>query len=168
MKNTIIAVLVVVVAAGAWWYYYGTSPALAPSIDTATVDGSQGGNSAMPVPGSSGVTEKEVINVDVSMAAQVALTANGFSPQTVTIKKGGAVTFVNESGSGMWVASAQHPTHTAYAGTSLGEHCDDAVDVSFDQCNIGDTYSFDFDKTGSFKYHNHANSSQFGTVVVVE
>src|SRR3989338_1427496 len=166
MKNTIIAVLVVVVAAGAWWYYYGSSSALAPSTDTTTGDTVQGENSAMPVPGSSGVTETEVIDADVLMTAQVSLTATGFSPQTVTIKKGGTITFVNGGGGDMWVASAPHPAHTAYSGTSLQEHCSDAVDVSFDQCKIGDTYSFTFDKTGSFKYHNHTNSSQFGTVVV--
>src|SRR3989338_2393609 len=140
MKNTIIAVLVVVVAAGAWWYYYGASSALAPSTDTTTGDTVQGENSAMPAPGSRGAT--------------------------VTIKKGGTITFVNGGGGDMWVASAPHPAHTAYSGTSLQEHCSDAVDVSFDQCKIGDTYSFTFDKTGSFKYHNHTNSSQFGTVVV--
>ena len=68
----------------------------------------------------------------------------------------------------MWVASAQHPTHTAYAGTSLSQHCDDATDTSFDQCKSGSSYSFTFNKAGTWAYHNHSNSSHFGRVLVVE
>jgi len=67
----------------------------------------------------------------------------------------------------MWVASAVHPTHTLYAGTSLSEHCGNgAANDSFDQCDAGDDYSFTFKKTGEWKYHNHVNASQTGTVIV--
>ena len=165
MKNSLaILSVVIVVSLGVWWLFFQVPTAVAPSTDN--TNDTQGIDSAMPVPGSSGVIETEVINVDTSMTAQVVLTADGFSPKTVTIKKGGTITFVNESGSEMWVASAQHPTHTVYAGTTLQEHCDDTVDVSFDQCKVGNTYSFALDKVGSWKFHNHVNSSRFGTVVV--
>jgi plastocyanin len=85
----------------------------------------------------------------------VEYTDAGFAPATVTINKGDTVKFVNNSSGKMWVASAPHPTHTDYP------EFDEDVAVS-----NGESYSFTFDKVGSWKYHNHVNSSKFGTVVV--
>lgn len=94
---------------------------------------------------------------------------NGFSPSTMTIKKGDNVTFVNQSSSGMWVASAMHPTHAVYDGTNLNTHCAAGATPSFDQCKNtpnGGTYSFTFNKLGSWSYHNHSAASDFGKIVV--
>ncbi len=66
----------------------------------------------------------------------------------------------------MWVASNQHPTHTLYAGTALSEHCPDGSALAFDQCHTGTTYSFKFDKAGTWQYHNHSNSSEGGAITV--
>ena len=75
--------------------------------------------------------------------------------------------FVNESGGDMWVASAQHPTHKVYDGTSISEHCfTSGADASFDQCEAGNEYSFAFGKTGEWKYHDHVHPSKFGSIVV--
>ena len=79
---------------------------------------------------------------------------SGFSPKTVTIKKGTAVKFVNKTAMPMWVASAPHPTHTDLPG--------------FDQLSSGDSYSYTFTKVGSWKYHNHAPFGPGGVVVVTE
>ncbi len=99
----------------------------------------------------------------------VRYTANGFESPSVTISKGDTVKFVNESGQGMWVASDVHPTHTNYAGTTLSEHCQNGADNNaFDQCDTGDTYSFAFEKTGEWGYHNHVNASHTGTITVTE
>jgi plastocyanin len=92
--------------------------------------------------------------------------AQGFSPATVTIAKGGTVTWVNQSGAGMWVASDQHPSHTGYAGTSRQQHCPDTSGTAFDQCAPGDKYSFTFSKTGTWGFHNHVNATANGTVIV--
>lgn len=92
---------------------------------------------------------------------------SSFSPSSITVSVGETVTFVNNSGSGMWVASAVHPTHAAYGGTSLNEHCDDGS--SFDACQEiapGESWSFTFDKSGEWQYHDHLNASNTGTVVV--
>ncbi|MBI3558931.1 hypothetical protein HY085_00905 [Candidatus Gottesmanbacteria bacterium] len=78
----------------------------------------------------------------------------GFSPDSVTIKKGTAVKFVNKSSAPMWVASTPHPIHTDYPG--------------FDQKANGDIYTFTFDKVGSWKYHNHSPFSPGGMVVVTD
>jgi len=69
----------------------------------------------------------------------------------------------------MWVASDPHPAHTGYDGTSLAQHCATGSTPSFDECSSvakGSSYSFTFNKSGSWGYHNHANHSYAGTVVV--
>lgn len=102
-------------------------------------------------------------------AATVTLTNEGFSPKTVTIKKGQTVTWLNQASMDMWVASSVHPVHSAYSGTTLQQHCPDAQNSSFDACqgfSKGSTYSFTFDKVGSWNYHNHLDPNQTGTVVV--
>lgn len=94
----------------------------------------------------------------------VTYTGSGFQPATITVKEGDTVRWVAESGS-MWVASDQHPKHTEYDGTSRSQHCSSNADA-FDQCQRGQSFSFTFDKTGSWSYHNHFNQVQTGTVVV--
>ena len=175
-SSTLVAIVaVLVLLAGGAWYYSTMQPVPAPETDT-TVNI----NDASETGGDTGDTTTDAnegggvdVGVDVSAgssptSAAVTLGANGFSPKSVTIKKGGTITWSNQGGGGMWVASAQHPTHTAYSGTTLQAHCDDATDTSFDQCKNGSTYSFKFDKVGTWNYHNHSNASQFGSVVVVE
>lgn len=93
---------------------------------------------------------------------------DGFFPQEVTVKVGGSVTWTNQGGDDMWVATAPHPAHTAYSGTSLQQHCPDTDGNDFDQCANGATYTFKFDKAGTFPYHNHSNATKFGRVIVVE
>jgi plastocyanin len=102
------------------------------------------------------------------MSATVTYNGSTFSPSSVTIAKGGTVNFVATNGQSMWVASAPHPTHTGYDGTSESVHCAAGYTgpAPFDMCAAGTSFSFTFDKTGSFVYHNHLNTSAHGTVVV--
>lgn len=84
----------------------------------------------------------------------ITLTSSGFEPATLTIKAGDKVTWVNKSGSGAAVNSAPHPIHTDYPPLNLGTFPD------------GGTLSLTFDKVGTYKYHNHLNPSQLGTIIV--
>lgn len=97
-------------------------------------------------------------------------TSSGFQPADVTIQRGETVVWVNNASSPMWVASDRHPTHTQYAGSSLREHCSggDQTSAAFDQCSSGERFSFTFEKTGEWGYHNHERSAYGGTVTVVE
>ena len=94
---------------------------------------------------------------------------SGFSPSPVNIKVGDTVKFENKSIHNMWPASAMHPTHVVYSGTSLSEHCPDTANTSFDACKgfaPGTSWSFTFTKAGSWGYHDHLNASNFGKIVV--
>lgn len=105
---------------------------------------------------------------DMAMSATVALTGSGFSPRTVTIPRGGVVTWTNEGSGPMWVASAVHPSHAVYGDTTRSEHCASGYTgpVPFDQCDNGSSYSFTFEQSGTWQYHNHLDASQTGTVIV--
>src|SRR3989338_2640179 len=102
------------------------------------------------------------------MTATVTYDGTSFSPKAVTIKKGGTVAWNNESTGEMWVASAQHPNHTIYSGTSRAAHCPDTWRTGFDRCGGGNNYTFTFDKVGTWNYHDHLNATAFGSVTVVE
>ena len=89
--------------------------------------------------------------------ATITYSDTGFSPQSLTVKMGTPVTFINNSSGPMWVASAPHPQHTDYP--------------EFNQLKSvekGGEYTFTFDKVGTWKYHNHMNASSFGSVTVSE
>lgn len=89
------------------------------------------------------------------IATAIEYTAGGFTPSTVTIKKGQTVKWTNTTDQPMWVASAPHPQHTDYP--------------EFDQLKgveNGESYMFTFGKTGTWKFHNHLNSKDFGKVIV--
>lgn len=102
---------------------------------------------------------------------RIVLTGSGFEPADLTVEVGETVTWVDNSDSAeMWIGSNRHPTHTEYAGSTLREHCSDGdqTEAAFDQCSTGEEFSFTFEKTGEWGYHNHERSSQRGTITVVE
>jgi len=104
------------------------------------------------------------------MMASVGYDGSAFIPSTVTVAKGGTVTFTDTADGTMWVAADEHPTHMDYDGTSRADHCAEGYTGAkpFDQCTRGASYSFTFDKAGTFEYHDHANAAAVGTVTVVE
>ena len=97
--------------------------------------------------GTGGTTPKETI-------ASINLTSPGFSPNTITVKTGTRVIWLNKSGAAATVNSAIHPTHRVYTPLNLGEFPD------------GSSVQLVFDKPGTYKYHDHLNPSRTGTVVV--
>ena len=103
--------------------------------------------------------------------ALVEYTNDGFSPETVNIKVGETVRFVNNSDFSMWVGADEHPTHTSYDGTATSEHCANGLTIggAFDMCRpavAAEFWEFTFTKEGTFDYHNHTRASHGGTIVV--
>ncbi|MFA6519647.1 MAG: hypothetical protein WCT41_02380 [Candidatus Paceibacterota bacterium] len=150
-RNVIGLIVVIVVITGGWLMFKGT-PAQAPATDTSVPQQSAAGT--LPT-GTEDVT--------------VVYTDQGFAPASVTVAPGMKVVFVNQSSTGMWVASAVHPSHSVYSGTTLREHCPDTSNTAFDSCAAvpsGSSYSFTFDKVGTWSYHDHLNALQTGSVTV--
>ncbi|MBY6293902.1 hypothetical protein GLU60_00735 [Nanohaloarchaea archaeon H01] len=95
-------------------------------------------------------------------------TGSGFQPADLTVQQGETVTWINNASRSMWVGSDQHPVHSEYSGSSLREHCQsgDQTSAAFDQCSTGDRFSFTFEKTGEWGYHNHQPFVAGGTITV--
>ncbi len=89
-------------------------------------------------------------------ALQVNITKNSFDPSTITIKAGSSVTWVNTDTAPHRVASNPFPENDGLAG--------------FDSKNpLGPngTYTFKFDKTGTFDYHDQYHPTVNGSVTVI-
>ncbi len=84
----------------------------------------------------------------------VTITPSGFQPGSLTIKSGETVVWSNQGGGTGNVSSSPHPTHTDYPPLNLG-------DVA-----PGASVSLVFPTAGTYKYHNHLNPSQFGSIIV--
>ena len=156
MKTSTIAwVAAAILILGIGWYFYqNASPTLSPSQNIAvenTQDTKATASSAMATP---------------PVETVIAHGPDGFSPSTVTVAKGETVTFIQQGGSGMWVAADMHPTHEGYDGTTKNQHCPDTAGVAFDQCSVGTAYSFTFGKAGTWGYHNHVSASETGMIIV--
>jgi plastocyanin len=89
--------------------------------------------------------------------ASVVINKDGFLPATIKVKKGTTVTWTNQDASPHRVASDPHPTHEGLPGLDSGE-----------PLAKGDTYSFTFEKTGTFTYHDHLNPMTLQATVVIE
>ena len=87
----------------------------------------------------------------------IVLTDTGFEPREVHIAKGSTVTFSTTRDIPFWPASDPHPSHGMYRG--------------FDPVGPiqpGETWSFTFDTTGEWEFHDHLRSYYTGTVYVSE
>lgn len=149
MNKTIIAIIIVaIVLAGGYFLLRGTyqpAPVVPQPLSEQTTP-------PLSVAQTPAAEEKVVTYAD-----------SGYSPSTLTIKRGETVTFKNQSSRSMWIASAVHPTHKIYptTGGCLGS--------TFDACagiQPGGSWSFKFDIPGTWKYHNHSSSGDTGTIVV--
>ncbi len=108
-------------------------------------------------------------SVPPEIGKEITYTDSGFSPSKINIKAGDIVVFKNKSPRSFWPASAIHPAHAVYDGTTLSEHCKNGAKTPFDACKEvapGSEWSFKFDKTGAWNYHDHLSASYYGTVVV--
>jgi len=92
-----------------------------------------------------------------NLTKKVEITADGFSPATITVKVGTTVKWENEGIALAWPASDPHPAHTGLAGfDALAGLAKDA------------TYSFTFTTVGTYGYHDHLNPTHTGSVQVIQ
>lgn len=87
----------------------------------------------------------------------VEMKAGSFSPAELRIGKGTKVIFKNVDAAPHWPASGPHPQHTNYP------EFDPKAEVA-----AGASWSFTFDKVGTWPFHDHLNSSVRGKITVVD
>lgn len=160
MNKAIIATIVLAVLVFVGYLLFG--PQRTPVTETPT--GAQPA-AERPAAQDSAAGAPEVSGQTAGREVLVTYTDEGFSPNPVTINKGESVLFMNRSSRQMWPASAVHPTHTQYPTTG------GCIGSTFDACRgigNGNGWAFQFDIPGTWKYHNHLNVSDTGTVIVNE
>jgi plastocyanin len=85
----------------------------------------------------------------------VTLTKNGFSPGKITIGKGTAIKWLNNSGTdNASVNSDDYPTNTRFPELNLGK------------ISKGSAVAHIFTIAGTYTYHNQFNAKQTGTIIV--
>ena len=158
----LIAVVVVIVVA------------LSSSEGDPAMEVKDGTSMQVPAPGHEGVDEMIVNGDNLPPATSpdgmmedkihtVTILDSGYEPKELTIKKGDMVIWFNEGSRTNWPASASHPSHTVYpeSGGCIGS--------AFDACKgllPGEEYSFQFNETGNWGYHNHLGPSKWGRIIV--
>src|SRR3989344_8143265 len=88
----------------------------------------------------------------------ISIVATGYAPNSLEIKKGDSVVFMNNDAKEHWPASNSHPTHRIYPGSDISK-CGTAEEVNiFDACKglkERENYKFTFNEAGTWKYHDH-------------
>lgn len=104
------------------------------------------------------------VNEDAAKSENIIIyNGSNFLPNVIEVERNTTVTFKNQSSSSMWPASASHPTHKDYPATG---GCGGSM---FDACmgiTESGSWTFTFDKAGTWKYHDHLRPSAEGTVIV--
>ncbi|MFA5990645.1 MAG: hypothetical protein WC794_00155 [Candidatus Doudnabacteria bacterium] len=180
VKKTTIILVMAVLLAGGGYYLYQKNLAQAPTVPSADESGQQANQpqpdqSSADVPKPSGATttknntsspdyvprtyssgEGESLAPDIQVW-QIDYDGTKFAPQTLNIKVGDYVIFKNTGTTSFWPASDPHPSHTGYPGFDAGK-----------AIAAGGKYQFQFEKVGTWGFHNHLSPEAVGIVIVAQ
>lgn len=109
--------------------------------------------------GATGLLFNQPVSVDSPTAAMhvtIVLKEKGFSPNEVTVRQGGVVTFVTDRSKPFWPASDIHPSHTIYS------EFDPRRPLQPDE-----SWDFKFDHIGTWGFHDHIRSYYVGKINVI-
>jgi len=98
-----------------------------------------------------------ITDLSDTTVVNVTLTDGGFVPNHFRIKKGTEVVFSTDLGSPFWPASNIHPSHGIYPAFDAKQPIESDT-----------TWSFVFDKAGSWGFHDHVRSYYTGIIEVIE
>lgn len=93
----------------------------------------------------------------LSRKYEVVLKEDGFHPKEMIIKKGNLIVFSTENPEPFWPASNVHPTHGVY------RKFDPKKPIHSDK-----TWSFQFDKVGQWRFHDHESPLHEGIIIVLD
>lgn len=90
---------------------------------------------------------------------EIIIRKEGVSSQTLNIKAGDTVTFINEDVALHWPAAGTHPTHNLCPGFD-----------SLHGLTQRETFSFTFNQAGVCPFHDHLNArnNSLGGVIIIE
>lgn len=155
-KISIIVVVIALVGFGGYFFLRAPATPSAPSTE----------NSSANTPSETKTPESQSENTPPQSEETthvITYSDNGYEPKTITIRTRQSITFKNQSSQAVWPASAKHPTHRDYPTTG------GCIGSTFDACRgvqPSESWTFLFDIPGTWKYHNHLNPSNTGTVIV--
>ena len=157
-------IVIVLLAIGGFWIFGGEKSqggidVVVPNSDNTNAEVRESEDNSANIPNTA--TNPQTHTAEI--------TSSGFSPKDITIKAGDKVVWVNRDSEEHWPASAMHPTHKVYPGSDI-EKCGTAEeDNIFDACkglSSGESYEFIFNEKGKWNYHDHLDTSSFGSVTV--
>ena len=96
-------------------------------------------------------------SADSQVAAEIAIAGSDFSPKTIKVKKGQDVTWMNQDSNPHQISADPYPE-----GGSLPDL------NSQEPLGQGESYTFVFDKAGTYTYHDHLNPESYKGTVIVE
>lgn len=101
-------------------------------------------------------------DVKATGSVTVLYTETGFDKANITVKAGTEVSFINKRRTQpMWVASDIHDTHELYPEFEQANAVGDAPSL------LDTLYTFKFNKSGKWPYHDHNDPSLKGVVTVI-
>lgn len=160
MKKLIIVSLIIILGVLILWFQNRNGGFILPAVTPTPTFTSTLSPSLSMGPTVSLSPINQMQNAEVTFAG-----GSGYSPATLKIKKGVVVVFKNQGSGSIWPASGTHPAHNVYP---IKGGC---IDSAFDACTAiksGESWTFEFDVVGTWKYHDHLNPAFTGTIIVEE
>jgi plastocyanin len=139
----VLLLLIAVIIVGAGGYFFLSQKGYVPSI---------------PLPGLSHGPKYTPQSADVELkSADVSISDTGFTPATLTIKKGTTVTWTNTDQKPHRVAADPYPDKSSLPDLD-----------SADPLQQNDAYSYTFDTAGKYTYTDYLNPLKLHGTIVVE
>lgn len=100
--------------------------------------------------------DSSVATATEALAAIIVFTNDGFTPNTLSVKKGTVVTVKNESSKRVQFSSDDHPSHR------------DDPSLNMKTLAPGESGTFTAVTVGTQGFHDHIDDSKVGTLIVTE
>ena len=97
----------------------------------------------------------EPASASASKVSSIQITAIGFEPAAIKVKRGTKIIWTNSDKSAHQVVSNPHPLHTSLA------------ELKSEILNHQQSYEYTADKTGSFNYHDEIDPTRNGQLEVI-
>ena len=114
---------------------------------------------ATPVPSAKVLPTPNYSQVAVTNSATVTINGKTFTPETIQVKKGSVVTWINKGSKDVEVILVGILDKTS--DNTTGE-------LNTDPLSTNGSFNYTFDKVGTYIYYDKSNPSTKGTVIVVE